>query len=69
MSAAPFFFCAVAGILFRLTVLVLLANSIREPLLEFIDFVRAYQWPVTAVCLAVVVVYQLWKRRAKYAKA
>jgi membrane protein DedA with SNARE-associated domain len=69
MSVAPFFLCAVAGILFRLTVLVLLANSIREPLLEFIDLVRAYQWPATAVCLAVVVVYQLWKRRAKFAKA
>jgi len=49
--------------------LVLLANSIREPLLEFIDLVRAYQWPATAVCLGVVVGYQLWKRRAKFAKA
>lgn len=59
----PFFICAIAGITFRLSVLVLLAESIREPLMVFIELVRTYQLPGTVICVVGVVGYQLWKRR------
>jgi membrane protein DedA with SNARE-associated domain len=58
----PFFVCAIAGVAFRLSLLVLLAESIREPLMKFIELVQVYQLPATAVCIAGVVGYQVWKR-------
>lgn len=63
----PFFVCATAGIVFRLSLLVLLAHSIREPLMELIELIRAYQLPATLFCIAAVGAYQWWKHRRRRA--
>jgi len=64
MKPVAFFACAFAGVMFRLSLLVLLAESVREPLMAMIEWIREYQMPATLVCVALVLANQYRKRRS-----
>jgi membrane protein DedA with SNARE-associated domain len=65
MRPVGFFPCALLGITIRLVLLYMLASQIRGPIMMVLEFIRAYQLPVTAAAIVAVPAYQYWKRRAQ----
>ncbi|MDP6977233.1 MAG: hypothetical protein QF570_01370 [Myxococcota bacterium] len=67
MNPKGFFSVAVAGVVFRLGLLALVASSLREPILWLLEIVRRWQGPATLACIALVAVWQFWKWRKRQA--
>ena len=65
MRPVGFFAAATAGIAFRLSVYVLIADSIRGPILGLLEIIRVYQFPATIVLVVAIGTYQLYKRRRR----
>lgn len=65
MRPVGFFAAATAGIAFRLSLYVWLADSIREPIMRFLEFIRIYQVPATVVLVIGIGIYQVYKRRRR----
>jgi membrane protein DedA with SNARE-associated domain len=65
MRPFGFFAAAIAGITFRLSVYVWLADSIRGPIMSLLEFIRIYQVPATVVLVIGVGTYQVYKRRGR----
>ncbi|MFP6655537.1 MAG: hypothetical protein VCB25_07900 [Myxococcota bacterium] len=65
MHPYGFFTAATAGIAFRLSLYVWLADSIREPIMRLLEFIDAYQFPATVVLVIGIGVYQVYKRRRR----
>ena len=65
MRAMGFFAAAIPGILFRLSVYVWFGESLREPILVLLEYIRSYQTELTLFLIASIAGYQLYKRRAK----
>jgi membrane protein DedA with SNARE-associated domain len=65
MRPYGFFAAAMAGIVFRLSLYIWLAESIRGPIMSFLEFIRAYQLPATVVLVIGIVTYQVYKRRRR----
>ena len=65
MRPVGFFAAATAGIAFRLSLYVWLADSIREPIMRFLEFIRIYQVPATVVLVIGIGTYQVYKRRRR----
>lgn len=63
MRPIGFFPCALVGITIRLVLLYMLASQIRGPIMMLLEFIRAYQLPVTGAVIGAVLAYQYWKRR------
>jgi membrane protein DedA with SNARE-associated domain len=64
MRARAFFFFAALGTVVKVTVVYFLGDALAAPLRDFADFVAQYQWYLTGVTLAIVVV-QLLRRRQR----
>jgi hypothetical protein len=64
MRPFGFFVAATAGITFRLSLYVWLADSIRGPIMRLLEFIRIYQVPATVVLVIGIGIYQVYKRRA-----
>ncbi len=62
MRPYGFFAAATAGITFRLSLYVLLADSIRGPIMRLLEFIRVYQVPATVVLVVGIGTYQVYKR-------
>ncbi len=67
MNPKGFFSVAIAGVVVRLGLLALVASSLREPILWFLELVRRWQGPATLGCVALVAVWQFWKWRKRQA--
>ena len=65
MRPVGFFAAATAGIAFRLSLYVWLADSIREPIMRLLEFIRLYQMPATGVLVVAIGAYQIYKRRRR----
>ena len=65
MRPFGFFVAATAGIAFRLSLYVWLADSIRGPIMRLLEFIRIYQVPATVVLVIGIGTYQLYKRRGR----
>jgi membrane protein DedA with SNARE-associated domain len=65
MRPFGFFVAATAGITFRLSLYVWLADSIREPIMRLLEFIRIYQVPATVVLVIGIGAYQVYKRRGR----
>jgi membrane protein DedA with SNARE-associated domain len=65
MRPVGFFAAATAGIAFRLSFYVWLADSIREPIMRFLEFIRIYQVPATVALVIGIGTYQVYKRRRR----
>jgi membrane protein DedA with SNARE-associated domain len=65
MRPVGFFAAATAGIAFRLSIYVLIADSIRGPILGLLEVIRVYQFPATVVLVIAIGTYQLYKRRRR----
>ena len=65
MRPFGFFAAAIAGITFRLSLYVWLADSIRGPIMSLLEFIRVYQVPATVVLVIGVGTYQVYKRRGR----
>lgn len=63
MRPLGFFAVAIPGIAFRLTLYVLLGESMREPILNFLAFLRTHQLPLTIACALSMAMYQLYKHK------
>ena len=65
MPPVGFFICAICGIAFRVSVYIWVADSIREPIMVVLEFIRAHQVSATAACVVGVSSYQIfrWRRR------
>jgi membrane protein DedA with SNARE-associated domain len=62
MRPYGFFAAATAGITVRLSLYVLLADSIREPLMRLLEFIRVYQVPATVVLGIGIGTHQVYRR-------
>ncbi len=65
MRPFGFFVAATAGIAFRLSLYVWLADSIRGPIMRLLEFIRIYQVPATVVLVIGIGAYQVYKRRGR----
>ncbi len=65
MRPVGFFAAATAGIMFRLSLYVWLADSIRGPIMRLLEFIRIYQVPATVVLVVGIGAYQVYKRRGR----
>ena len=65
MRPFGFFVAAAAGITFRLSLYVWLADSIRGPIMRLLEFIRVYQIPATVVLVIGIGSYQVYKRRGR----
>ncbi len=65
MRPFGFFAAATAGIMFRLSLYVWLADSIRGPIMRLLEFIRIYQVPATVVLVIGIGTYQVYKRRGR----
>jgi small ligand-binding sensory domain FIST len=63
MRPIGFFIAASLGIAFQMSLYILLADSIREPILNLLEVIRTYQLPGTIVLAGSIVSYQVYKRR------
>jgi membrane protein DedA with SNARE-associated domain len=64
-ASLGFFVAATAGIAFRLSLYVWLADSIRGPIMRLLEFIRIYQVPATVVLVIGIGTYQVYKRRGR----
>lgn len=65
MNPRGFFAVAIVGVVTRLFLLSLVASSLREPILWFLEVVRRWQGPATLVCVSLVAGWQFWKWRKR----
>ena len=63
MPPRGFFLTAFAGIMFRLSLYIVLADSIRAPIMSFLEFIRIYQIPATIAVAVGIGAYQIYKHR------
>ncbi|MCP4037174.1 MAG: hypothetical protein GY733_09580 [bacterium] len=61
MNPTAFFVVAIAGIVFRLGLLALLATRLHGPITTLLELIREWQGPATLACIALVAGYQFYK--------
>jgi membrane protein DedA with SNARE-associated domain len=65
MRPTGFFAVAIPGILFRLSLYAWFGESLREPILSLLGFIRIYQAEATVFLILGIGSYQLFKRRVR----
>lgn len=63
MRPLRFFAVAIPGITFRLSLYILLGDSMRGPIMNFLELVRAHQVSVTIAVVLSMAMYQLYKHK------
>lgn len=63
MRPVGFFVTATIGIAFRMSLYILLADSIRGPIMNLLEWIRTYQVPATLVLVGTIATYQLYKHK------
>ncbi len=63
MRPLGFFAAAIPGITFRLGLYILLGDTLREPIMNILTFVRAHQVPITIAFALSMAMYQLYKHK------